>query len=231
MVRVLHIADVHLGASLSFLGDKARERQKDLEDAFVRAIEFALTPEHRIDLVIIAGDLFESQNPSHHLLQLVKSKFSLLHETGIPVALVPGTHDSYAYATSVYHNEENFPGVILLHSPNIGEPVEINIRGVSVYLYGMVWDRYESTPPFDIFKRQDKQGIHIAIIHGSIIEKIPQHAETPPPEYLPLSYHRLLESGMHYIALGHYHNFDSFGNNRIVYPGTLEGLDFTSCRR
>lgn len=227
MLRVLHLSDMHLGAPLSYLGDKSPARQKDLEDAFSRAIEFASIPENRIDLVIIAGDLFDSHNPSTHLLQMVKAKFSMLHAKGIPVALVPGTHDSYTYATSVYRNSDNFPGVILLHSPNIAEPVDIQIGGQPVYLYGMVWDRYESIQPFDRFSRQDREGIHIAIIHGSIIEKIPQGAETLDPEYVPLSYQRLLNSGMHYIALGHYHNFDSFGNNRIVYPGTLEGLDFT----
>ena len=55
-VKVLHLADLHLGARSHALGDKSSLRSQDFLDAFNRAVAFALAPENAIDLVCIAGD-------------------------------------------------------------------------------------------------------------------------------------------------------------------------------
>ncbi len=223
MIRVLHIADVHLGVPFTYLGNNAKERRDDVNNVFTHALEFARDPANRIDMVIIAGDLFDSQNPPPATVGMVKVQFRLLEQRHIPVILVPGNHDSVAYPSSIYHREE-FPGATLLTSPIIKEPLTYRVHDEDVHIYGMVWKPGESVAPYDAFTAKDIPGIHIAVLHGSITENIPTDAALPSPEYLPLSWQRLAQTGMHYIALGHYHNFDSFHNNRIVYPGTPEAL-------
>jgi DNA repair exonuclease SbcCD nuclease subunit len=48
------------------------------------------------------------------------------------------------------------------------------------------------------------------------------------PTDLPISRTEISASGLHYLALGHYHNFAEIreGGSVAVYPGTLEGKKF-----
>ncbi len=66
-VRILHLADLHLGAAFPAYGDRGPERTRDFLSAFQRAIEFAASPEHPVDLVVIAGDLFDTHDPDESL--------------------------------------------------------------------------------------------------------------------------------------------------------------------
>ena len=63
-VRILHLADLHLGASFPSLGDRGEERTRDLLGAFQRAVDFAVSPEKPVDIVAIAGDLFDTHDPA-----------------------------------------------------------------------------------------------------------------------------------------------------------------------
>ena len=97
-IRIMHLADLHLGASLSYLGDRAAERARDLESALARAL--ALAAEKDVHAVLIAGDLFDSFNPSGELVATVKAAFAKTTENGVPIILIPGTHDSHRYYSS-----------------------------------------------------------------------------------------------------------------------------------
>src|SRR5439155_25331591 len=96
-VRILHLADLHLGAAFPSMGERAQERTRDLLNAFLRAIEFASSPKHPVDLVAIAGDLFDTHDPDEGLVFQVESSFERLSKAKVPVFLVPGTHDAYSY--------------------------------------------------------------------------------------------------------------------------------------
>src|SRR5947208_1976812 len=58
MLRLLHTADVHLGARHADLGDQAVAQRERQFAAFVAGVDLALA--ERIDLFLIAGDLFDS---------------------------------------------------------------------------------------------------------------------------------------------------------------------------
>jgi len=224
MVRFIHLADLHLGARPAYLGERADERSRDFEAAFKRAVDFACDPSNAIDLVLIAGDLFDSHNPEERLVALAESQFQRIADAGIRAVLISGTHDSYRYPDCIYRMR-TFPGVDLLNDPNIAKPHTIAIRDVPVHLYGMSWDPRVSRPPYDEFKRQDLPGIHIALLHGSIKGNPEWELESRD---IPLSLEQLGQTGMHYVALGHYHNFreERPGGVTVVYPGTLEGRKF-----
>jgi DNA repair exonuclease SbcCD nuclease subunit len=67
-VRILHLADLHLGASFPSMGDHGPERTRDFLGAFQRAIEYAVSAERPVDLVAIAGDLFDTHDPDESLV-------------------------------------------------------------------------------------------------------------------------------------------------------------------
>ena len=218
-IRIMHLADLHLGAPLSYLGEKAAQRSKELESALIRAL--ALTKEKDVHAVVIAGDLFDSFDPPPELVARVKAAFRRTAEDGIPVILIPGTHDSHRYARCVYRREE-FPGVdILLES---GKPLHKSLNGHNLFFYGYSGTGKNNRDPSK-FHKGAEDGIHIALVHGSISGGTHWSASTRD---FPLQPDDLQKSGFDYVALGHHHDFREFkyGKLSAVYPGTLEGLKF-----
>ena len=223
--RMLHLADLHLGARCEQWGDRAEERRDDLERAFVRAIDQALDDQAPAHAVAIAGDLFDSHRPSARLVSFAKGQLERLTEADITVVMVPGTHDSLEYPDSILRG--TMPsGVHVFATPNVGAPYSVTVGGELVHFYGMAYLPTRSKAPFDAFRRTTDDGYHVAVLHGSL-EGSP--VWRVKERYLPLSLDRLGATGMHYVALGHYHEFRSAETNgvKVVYPGTLEGLKFT----
>ncbi len=218
--RLLHLADLHLGAKC----EQWPGRAADLEATFQRAVDEALREECGADAVIIAGDLFDRHRPASRVVDAAKGQLERLTRAGAPVVMVPGTHDSIEYPDSVLRDPMP-DGVHVLKEPNIGEPLTLTIKGEDVHFYGMAYAPARSKAPFDAFHRTDAEGYHVAVIHGSI-EGAPDWDMRD--RYIPLNLDRLGQTGMHYVALGHYHKFHRYERNRVqvVYPGVLEGLRF-----
>lgn len=220
MVRIAHIADVHLGVPCRYLGDKADARRKDFEHTFEKVIEICSNQENRIDALIIAGDLFDTVDPPPALIGFVRKNITRLTDNNIPVLLVPGTHDAYGYSQSVYKKYQ-FPGADILVSPCL-EPVAKELSGEKVFFYGMAYIPGFSGNPFESFAPVQEKGIHIGIIHGSLQK--PSHWEGTEKD-LSLPPEAIARSDLDYLALGHYHTFQQhqFGKTVAVYPGSLEG--------
>jgi len=58
MLRLLHTADVHLGARHADLGTQAAAQRERQFDAFRATVDLAIA--EKVDAVLIAGDLFDS---------------------------------------------------------------------------------------------------------------------------------------------------------------------------
>jgi DNA repair protein SbcD/Mre11 len=90
-VRILHTADWHLGKTIAFTNfDLAPVHEAVLE----RLI--AIAERESIDIVVVAGDLFDSVNPPARAERLLISTLKRLAEGGggRPVVVVAGNHDS-----------------------------------------------------------------------------------------------------------------------------------------
>jgi exonuclease SbcD len=219
-ITLLHLADVHLAAPLAWMGPAAADRRQDLNHTFARAIDHAV---EQVDLVVLAGDIMDTHRPTDELVSFFRNQIHRLQTAGIPAVLVPGNHDAYYYPDSVWRAQD-FPGLTTITFPSIEEPVTLDIKGTPVHIYGMAYQPTLSKGPFDTFKKTDQPGIHIALIHGSLMHS---------PEWgvrskdIPLDPKKLANSGMDYIALGHYHQFTHIntGGTHLVYPGSLEGLN------
>ena len=55
MIRLLHLADLHLGRAFQMLGEKGAAQRRALEAALIRAVDLAIA--ERVHLVLVAGDL------------------------------------------------------------------------------------------------------------------------------------------------------------------------------
>ena len=86
--RVLHTGDTHIG----YRQYGSDERRRDFLRAFERVVEDAVEGEY--DVLVHAGDLFHSRNPSIDDLRDTVDLFSRLDEAGVEALAVVGNHES-----------------------------------------------------------------------------------------------------------------------------------------
>jgi DNA repair protein SbcD/Mre11 len=88
MIRILHTADWHLGKRL-----QEYSRISEQKEVLDEIVEVADTK--KVDLVLIAGDIFDSFNPSHESVELFFKTIKRLSLGGErPVVIISGNHDS-----------------------------------------------------------------------------------------------------------------------------------------
>jgi len=86
-VRLLHTADWHVGKQI-------RGRSRADEHRAVLAEIARLTRERDVDVVLVAGDLFETAAPAPESEQIVYQALLDLASTGATVAVTAGNHDN-----------------------------------------------------------------------------------------------------------------------------------------
>ena len=124
MVRVLHIADLHIGVENYGHFDVTRGMHTRLIDFLARfdqAIDIGLAA--GVDLVLIAGDMFKNRNPPPRLQREFAERIRRLHAHKIPVLMVVGNHDvapgrDTANSVSVYEGLQ-FAGVDIARKPAV----------------------------------------------------------------------------------------------------------------
>jgi DNA repair exonuclease SbcCD nuclease subunit len=88
-IRFIHTSDWQLGMTRAFLSEEAGARfSQDRIDA-IRTLG-QLAAEHSADFIVVAGDVFESNQLSR---QTVRRSLDALGQIAVPVYLLPGNHD------------------------------------------------------------------------------------------------------------------------------------------
>ena len=211
--RVLHTSDLHL-ASLS---DRACQ---SLEALVNLAIKF------KVDLVIVAGDLFDYTSVDDNLVSFVVEQ---LQRLPVYVAILPGNHDCLT-PDSVFERENlwrNCANVRVFRARH-GETIDLPGLGISVW--GKCIDSYnhDVLPLAGIPQPQGNGQWNIAVAHGYYVGR--------GPSLFP-SYHitqeEIATSGWDYIALGHVPTFDCVCSEPVKayycgappYSGTVAIVD------
>lgn len=129
-MRLLHTSDWHLGRSFH------RENLVDAQAAFLDHLVDTIR-EHRVDVVVVAGDLYDRALPSVDAVRLFDRALGRIRETGARAVLISGNHDSMArmsFATGLI----DASGVHLRSSlDGVGTPVVIEDEHGPVAFYGI----------------------------------------------------------------------------------------------
>ncbi|MCE5192692.1 exonuclease subunit SbcD [bacterium] len=92
-MRLLHTADWHVGSTLAGL-DRFDETGKLLDELFVAA------QSEKVDVVIVAGDIFDNPMPGNVSQKLVFDFFARLSSAGIRAVVLAGNHDGQVFVPS-----------------------------------------------------------------------------------------------------------------------------------
>ncbi|SEJ34214.1 Exodeoxyribonuclease I subunit D [Cyclobacterium xiamenense] len=87
-MKLLHTADWHLGKRLQDVS-RLEEQKLVLEEII------DLADRHEVDMVLLAGDVFDTFNPSHEAVELLYKTLRRLSKNGDrPIVVISGNHDS-----------------------------------------------------------------------------------------------------------------------------------------
>jgi len=87
-MRLLHTSDWHLGKKLNNF-DRLEEQRNVMREIV------SIADEQNVDMVVVAGDLFDTYNPSSDAQQILyQTLYELSHDGQRPVIAIAGNHDS-----------------------------------------------------------------------------------------------------------------------------------------
>ena len=180
--RILHTSDLHIVS----LGDRACRSLEALVNLAIKT---------KVDLVIVAGDLFDHNRGDDNLISFVVEQ---LQRLPVYVAILPGNHDCLAPG-SVFERAElwkNCANVRVFRAPH-GETLDL--PGLGVSLWGKSIDCYDDVRPLAGIPRPQGNGQwNIAVAHGYYV-----NAEPPLFPSYHITREEIVTSGWDYIALGH----------------------------
>ena len=224
MLRLLHTADVHLGARHADLGEQAAAQRERQFAAFRGTVDLALA--EKIDAFLVAGDLFDSNTQPRRSVERVAAELRRLADAAIRTVIIPGTHDVYDGA-SVYRAYDLAalaglpPDTDRLAVLTPDRP-DVVLGPLDVVVHGRVFatKRAPRSPlaDFDV-AADDRATWHVGMIHGSL--SIPEKTEH---DEVVFTTDEVAGSHLDYLALGHWHSTQrgQAGATTWAYSGAPE---------
>ena len=212
-VKILHCADIHIGAAESSLGTLAESRRAETLITFEKIINLA--KEHSVDVLLIAGDLFNSNNIQKTFADRV---FECLNSIpNIKVVYAAGNHDPLN-ADSPFKKYELPKNVCVLDTKDCF----VEFADLKTRVYGKSFKEIymQGVERFSI--AADDNFINLMCIHGDLRSDMGS-------DYNSITSDFIKSSGMDYIALGHVHKrteIGKIGNSYVSYCGCPEGQGF-----
>ncbi len=224
MLRAIHTADVHLGARHADLGLQAAAQRERQFAAFRASVDLAIA--ERVDLFLIAGDLFDSNTQPRRSVERVAAELARLATAKIRTVIVPGTHDVYdrssiyrAYDLASLAGQPPDGDLVTVLTP---ERPSVHLAPLDAVVYGAVFETKRAPhPPLQGLSAaaDDRATWKIGLLHGAV--RIPGKVEDDDVIVDP---EEIAASGLDYLALGHWHSFLQGTAGKVVwaYPGAPE---------
>lgn len=212
MIKILHSADWHLDAPISGhspeQADFLRRELKKIPQQIVR-----LAKAESCDLMLLAGDLFDSTSASAETLRNVQNA---LAEVKIPVFITPGNHD-YLCPGSPYEADGWPENVHIFKNTKIEE---VSVPELSCKIYGAGYTSMDCPALLKGFQAAGEEAWHLGIFHGDV-----ENAGSP---YFPITREQIRTSALSYLASGHIHKGSSLraGETLCAWPGCPMGRGY-----
>lgn len=223
MLRLLHTADVHLGARHADLGDRAATQRERQFAAFVATVDLAIA--EKVDLVLIAGDLFDSNVQPRRSVERAAAQLKRLVDARIRIVIAPGTHDVSDRA-SIYraYDLAALSGAVGSDLVTVLDPehLEVHLKALDITIHGRCFATkrapYSPLRDLDVAK-DDSAAWHVGLLHAAIaIEGKTDHDD------VVITLEEIAASHLDYLALGHWHSTSKgkAGSTTYAYAGAPE---------
>ncbi|UCE27190.1 MAG: exonuclease SbcCD subunit D [Candidatus Coatesbacteria bacterium] len=246
-VKILHVADLHLGASAYEKPGRPRLAE------FLAAVDrtWDLAADEDVDAILVAGDVFDGYRPDAEVEREWAARVSRLIDEGVPLAVVPGNHDAPARRGAASHldvyDRLRLESVHVFSLPDVktlatrSGPLEV--VGVPWPFRGKFFEPGESAVPADADITDQLEGILDDVIMPRLDSEIPtvllahlwlregslsseKTFAVGPDPIIPAS--AVVRDEFAYAALGHLHRHQELPgtDGRAVYAGGLSRISF-----
>jgi DNA repair exonuclease SbcCD nuclease subunit len=208
-LRFLHTSDCHLDLDMPWRDGK--HLTSEYFAAFRRVVDTAI--ELDVDMLLIAGDFFESNRASEVSTDFALEQFARLNR---PAIICPGNHDCFDPG-SVYHRIDfnQGAGTVYVLSDIAGQKLEFPELGAVIWGRAAT-ERDRLYRPLAGIPARQGDFWHIAIAHGHFMDD-----ENRDQRWGPISAAELAAIDWDYLALGHWDNFADVtrGSMPALYSG------------
>ncbi len=228
--RFIHCADLHLEAPFTGVHFEDNQTWKSYSnatfDAFQKVIQTAI--QQKVDFVLIAGDIYNSTNKSLRAQLFFLKQMKLLSDNNIPCFIVHGNHDPmdgwevpmkfppniHRFGSTVSHETIKKNGVPVVNIIGYSYPTRDIQSNIAMEMVA-----YAKQIPNEAFT--------IGLLHCNV------GADSSTENYAPCNLSDLVDSPVHYWALGHVHTRKVLhdASPYVVYPGNTQGLHINDTKQ
>lgn len=237
-MRVLYTADWHLGKTLR--GVSLHEDQADVLDQVFRTVV-----DEAVELLLIAGDVYDKASPSEAAMKLYSDFLERVHEEAeAAIVVIAGNHDSgqrLGTASKLFDRRR-----ILVRGPIEQDEVPLTLEdshgavAISALPYGAIYAARRAfgvegiRSPEDVLRAQIQaakahvpEGVRwIVVAHAFVTNCQPTESERRLSVGTVETISAGIFDGAHYVALGHLHRPQTAGANTIRYSGSPLAFGF-----
>jgi len=224
-MKILHIADTHLGFSAyrKLTEDGMNQREIDIYNSFKQCIDYAV--KSKPDLILHAGDLFDSVRPTNRAITVALEQIIRLSKKKIPFIVISGNHETpkLRETGNIFKIFEHLDHVYPIYN-NKYETIPFEIKGKKILIHAVPHCQTKEGFLDNLKKVKPDSSVdfNVFMAHGAV---------TGIKEFKMNEFNELfiptgaLSKDFDYIALGHYHNYTEIVENAF-YSGSPERLTF-----
>lgn len=215
-MKFIHIADMHFDCpfnNLSDIDNLGEIRRLQQREIFKKIIDYI--KENNVELLFIAGDLYEQQYIRKSTIDYINNKFKEIPNT--KVFITPGNHDPYL--KNSYYNKYEWNDNVKIFGPEVEK---VSLGDLDIYGFGFN-DFYCKNQEIIDLEVQNIEKTNILIMHADM-----DASANSEKVYNPINKNIIKAKNFDYVALGHIHKIDynSETDQRIVYPGSTISTGF-----
>ena len=254
MIKLLHLADLHIGMENHGRIDPATGLHTRLIEYLERldeAIDVGL--DAGADIVLSAGDVYKSRTPNPTHQREFAKRIQRIRRAGLPVVILTGNHD-IAPTAGRAHSIEIFE-TLTVEGVTIADRARLHLvetRAGPLQLVALPWVTRHS-----LLTREELRLASFLEVEAMLLQRVDNFLRTTAEQLDPdvpavLAAHGTIDGatvgverqimlgkdlvlprgmvalpGIDYVAMGHIHKHQALGEHPpIVYPGSIERIDF-----
>lgn len=242
-MKLLHLADLHIGKRVYEYSMLEEQKQALLQ-------AFQMAKEHRVDAVLIAGDVYDKTIPTVEGVKLFDTFLTALKTKQIPVFIISGNHDSaerLSFGRHLFENAEIYMSGTY-EEEILKKTLTDEFGEVDIYLLPFLKPQQIEVAEGEEKPKDYTEAIRVALgrldidktkrnillahqfVGGGSTEPERAESETQSVGGLDMVDYRVFDD-FDYVAMGHLHGAQHVGRETVRYAGSPVKYSFSEARQ